>query len=86
MGAGNRKLNACSASTCTNQQRHCVPLLECPLILPPDFLLLLRGEVIFDVECLANLLGGLALDHVSYGLAGQIQQILDVQIVCCLQS
>ena len=35
-------------------------LLERPLVLPPDLLLLLRGEVVPDVERLANFLGGLA--------------------------
>ena len=53
-------------------------LLKCPLVLSPDVLLFLRSEVILDVECLANFLRSLSLDHVSNCLAGQIQQALDI--------
>jgi hypothetical protein len=56
-------------------------LLKGPLVLPADLLFLLRGEVILDVEGLADLLWGFALDHVSNSLAGQVQQTLDVEIV-----
>jgi hypothetical protein len=52
-----------------------------PLILPTDLLLLLRGEVIGDVERLPDLLGGLALDHVRNGLAANVKEGLDVEIV-----
>jgi hypothetical protein len=52
-----------------------------PLILPANLLLLLRGEVIGDVECLSDLLRGLALDHVGDGLAANIQKGLDVEVV-----
>ena len=39
-------------------------------------LLLFRGEVILDIECLPNLLGGLPLDHVGHSLACYIEQSL----------
>ena len=52
-----------------------------PLVLPTDLLLLLRGEVVGDVEGLADLLGRLALDHVGNGLAADIQEGLDVHVV-----
>lgn len=55
-----------------------------PLVLPPHFLLFLWCEVILDVECLADLLWSLPLDHVGDSLAGQVQQPLDVQVVCSL--
>ena len=47
-----------------------------PLILLPDLLLLAGGEVVLDVERLPDLLWGLALDHVSHGLAGDVQETL----------
>ena len=59
-------------------------LLEGPLVLSADLLFLLRGEVVLDVEGLADLLRSLTLDHVSNSLAGQVQQPLDVEIVCSL--
>ncbi len=59
-------------------------LLKGPLILPSYFLFLLWCEVILNVEGFANLLRGLALDHISHGLACQIQQVLNVQVICCL--
>lgn len=52
-----------------------------PLVLPSNLLLLLGSEVIGDVEGLANLLGGLALDHVCDSLASDIEQGLDVEVV-----
>ena len=64
---------------------HGRPSLEGPLVLPADLILLLLGEVVLDVERLADLLRSLALDHVSYRLAGQVQQSLDVQIVGSLK-
>lgn len=56
-------------------------LLKRPLVLPSDFFLFLRCEIVLDVKCLSNLLGCLALDHVRNSLASQIQQILDIQVV-----
>lgn len=56
-------------------------LLFTPLVLLPHLLLLAGREVVLDVEGLADLLGGLAFDHVGDGLAGHVQQALDVQVV-----
>ena len=39
-------------------------------------LLLFRGEVILDIECLPNLLRCLPLDHVGHSLACYIEQSL----------
>lgn len=44
-------------------------------------LFLLLGEIIGDVEGLADLVGRLALDHVGNGLAADVEQGLDVEIV-----
>ena len=38
-----------------------------------------------DVEGLADLLGGFALDHVGDGLASNIEELLDVQVVGSLR-
>lgn len=43
-----------------------------PLVLPANLLLFLRGEVIGNVECLSDLLGRLALDHVGNSLAANV--------------
>ena len=56
-------------------------LLKSPLVLPSDFFLFLRCEIVLDVKCLSNLLGCLAFDHVRNCLASQIQQVLDIQVV-----
>lgn len=52
-----------------------------PLVLPTDVLLLLGGEVVGDVKSLADLLGGLSLDHVGHCLASDVEQGLDVEVV-----
>lgn len=52
-----------------------------PLVLATDLVLLLGREVVGDVEGLADLLGRLALDHVGDGLAADVQQGLDVEVV-----
>ena len=57
-----------------------------PRVFAPNFLLLLRREVVLDVEVRADLLRRLSLDHVSHGLAGQIQQCFDVQVVSSLSD
>jgi len=54
-----------------------------PLVLAADLLLLLRSEVVLDVERLADLLGGLALDHVGDSLAADVKESLDVEVVGC---
>lgn len=56
-------------------------LLERPLVLAPHLFLFLGSEVVFDVERLADLLGGLALDHVRHGHARKVEKGLDVQVV-----
>merc|ERR1740130_2143812 len=55
--------------------------LLAPRILALDLLLLLRREVVLNVEPNANLLGCLALNLVRNGLASQVKQRLDIQVV-----
>lgn len=55
-----------------------------PLILATDLLLLLWGEIVGDVESLADLIGRLSLDHICDGLAPDIEQWLDIEVVGCL--
>jgi len=55
--------------------------LLAPLVLLTNLLLLLRCEVVLDVEGLPDLFWGLALDHVGHGLAGEVKEGLDVEIV-----
>ncbi len=57
-----------------------------PLVLAANLLLLLRGEVVGNVERLADLLGRLALDHVGDGLAADIEKWLDVEVVGGLKT
>ena len=52
-----------------------------PFILPPDLLLLLGRKVILNVERFTDLLWRLPLDHVRDGLAADVKQGLDVEIV-----
>jgi hypothetical protein len=50
----------------------------------PDFVLEAchrLAEVVLDVECLAGLLGRLALDHVGSGLAAGVKEGLDIHVV-----
>mmetsp|Transcript_11315 Transcript_11315/g.36143 ORF Transcript_11315/g.36143 Transcript_11315/m.36143 type:complete len:206 (+) Transcript_11315:65-682(+) len=53
-----------------------------PLVLLADLCLLLRREVVHDVERLADLLRRLALDHAGHLGAGEVQEGLDVHVVC----
>lgn len=55
--------------------------LLAPLVLLANLLFLLGSEVVLDVEGLANLLRGLALDHVGNSLAGDVKEGLDVEVV-----
>lgn len=57
-----------------------------PLVLATNLLLLFRGEVICDVEGLADLLRRLALDHVGNRLAANVKKRLDVEVVGSLAS
>jgi hypothetical protein len=52
-----------------------------PLILAANLVLLLRSEVVGDVESLSNFLRRLALDHVRNRLASKVQKWLDVHVV-----
>jgi len=52
-----------------------------PLVLATDLVLLLGGEVVLDVEGLADLLRRLALDHVGHGLAANVKEGLDIHVV-----
>jgi hypothetical protein len=61
-------------------------LLLSPLVLATDLILLLRSEIILNVECLANLLGALAFDHVGNCLATNVEKGLDVKVVGSLEG
>lgn len=63
----------------------CLAVLR-PLVLAANLFLLLGGEVVRDIECLADFLGRLPLDHVRDRLAANIKEGLDVQIVGCLRT
>ena len=51
-------------------------LFFAPFIFFPDLFLFAGCEVVLDVEGLANVFGGLALDHVRHGLARDVKQAL----------
>jgi len=59
-------------------------LLLSPLVLAANLLLLLRSEIVLDVEGLADLLGRLALDHICDSLATNVKKSLDIEEVCSL--
>lgn len=59
-------------------------LLLGPLVFATDLVLLLGGKIVRDIERLANLLGGLVLDHVGDRLAANIEKGFDVKIICGL--
>lgn len=56
-------------------------LLFSPFVLTANLVLLLRREVILDVEGLTNLVRRLAFDHVGDRLASNIQKCLDIEII-----
>ena len=60
-------------------------LLLSPLVLTTDLILFLGREVVLDVEGLADLFWGLALDHVGDGLAADVEESFDVKIVGSLR-
>jgi hypothetical protein len=66
------------------RQRHRLTVLG-PLVLAANLLLLLGGEVVLDVESLTDLIGRLALDHVGDGLAADVKEGLDVEVVSGLR-
>jgi hypothetical protein len=55
-----------------------------PCIVAADVLKLFRRKIIRNVKLGANLVRGLALNHVSDGLASQIQKRLNIKKVCGL--
>jgi hypothetical protein len=55
-----------------------------PLVLTTDLLLLLRCEIVRDVERLADFLRRLALNHVGNSFAANIKKRLDVEVVAGL--
>ena len=59
-------------------------LLLGPLILTTNLILFLGREVILNVEGFADLFWGLALNHVGNGLAADVEESLNVEIVCSL--
>lgn len=56
-------------------------LLLSPLVLTTDLVLLLGGEVVLNVEGLADLLRRLALNHVGDSLTANVEQGLDIKVV-----
>lgn len=56
-------------------------LLFSPLVFAADLILLLGGEVVLDIEGLTDFLGRFALDHVGDGLATDVKQGLNVEVV-----
>mmetsp|Transcript_44538 Transcript_44538/g.82003 ORF Transcript_44538/g.82003 Transcript_44538/m.82003 type:complete len:224 (+) Transcript_44538:1-672(+) len=53
-----------------------------PAVLLTHLCFLLRREIIDDVELLADFLSGLAFDHRCHLCTSEVQQALDVEIVC----
>lgn len=60
---------------------HTANLLLSPLILATNLILLLRREVVLDIEGLADFFRGLALDHVGDGFAADVKESFDVKVV-----
>ena len=52
-----------------------------PLILATNLIFLFRREVVLDVEGLADLFGGFALDHIGDSLAADVKESFDVKVV-----
>lgn len=57
-----------------------------PFILPADLILFLGGEIILNVESLADLLRRFTLDHVGDRLAPNVKQSFDIEVVRSLQA
>ena len=60
-------------------------LLLGPLVLTTNLILLLGSEVVLDVEGFADLFWGLALDHIGNGLAADVEESFDVEIIGSLR-
>ena len=56
-------------------------LFFAPFVFFPDLFLFAGGEVVLDVEGLANVFRGLALDHVRHGLASDVKQPLEKDLM-----
>lgn len=82
--AGELQTPVCASVEYRDAQLKALTILS-PFILTANLLLLLRGEVVGDIEGLANFLRRLALDHVGNSLAADIEKRLDVEVVGCLQ-
>lgn len=61
-------------------------LLLGPLVLTSDLIFFLRSEVVLDVERLADLLGGFALDHIGNSLAANVKESLDIEVIRSLEK
>lgn len=59
-------------------------LLLGPLVFTTNLILFLGREVVLNIKGFTDLFGGLALDHVGDGLAADIEESLDVEVVCSL--
>lgn len=63
-----------------------VSLLFGPFVLATNLVLLLRREVILDVERFANFLGRFALDHIGDRFASNVEESLYVKIIGSLDA
>lgn len=52
-----------------------------PFVFTSDLLLLLRCEIVRDVERLPNLFRRFTLDHIGNSLAANVKKRLDVEII-----
>lgn len=57
-----------------------------PLVLATDLVLFLGGKVVLNIEGFADFLGGFALDHVGDGLAANVQEGLNIEVVGGLEE
>lgn len=53
-----------------------------PFVFPANLFLFLGREIILDIEHFTYLLGCLSSDHVCHCFAAQIQERLDIEVVC----
>lgn len=57
-----------------------------PLVLPANLVFLFWGEVILNVECFADLLWRLSLDHVGNSFTTDVEESLDIQVIGSLET
>ena len=67
-------------NSCAHKRLHRC-LFKCPLVFLANLVLFLWREIVLDVERLANFRRRLPFDHIRDGLAAQIKQLLDIQVV-----